>query len=106
MKFISTKDMSNEDAPENDVLVKYLEPFFGIWTIEYGIAYFNNPLGYDNPEDGKGWTHSNTGNRLNVIAYCKLPETTVEESPFNGMTQADTIKKYGTGRPNLGNVGK
>ncbi|MCP4336269.1 MAG: hypothetical protein GY679_00240 [Mycoplasma sp.] len=107
MEFISTKNMKNEDAPEGTVLVKYLEPSWGGWYCQYGMAYFDNPNDYENSCDGEGWKHDNTGNTLNVVAYCKLPEIDQEtENPFNDLDQKAVNAKYGTYTPNLGCVGQ
>ena len=46
MEFISTKGMKNEDAPEGQVLVQYLEPSWGGWSVEFAIGYFDNPNDY------------------------------------------------------------
>lgn len=106
MEFISTKDMKNEDAPEGSVLVKYLEPSFGGWHCQYGMAYFDNPNDYVDPDVGEGWKHDNTGNTLNVVAYCILPEIDQDsENPFFKINQKDVKSKYGTFTPNLGSVG-
>jgi hypothetical protein len=106
MEFISTKDMTNETAPKGTVLVKYLEPSWGGWYCQYGMAYFDNPNDYENPEDGEGWKHDNTGNTLNVVEYCILPEINQEkENPFRNLNQKATREKYGTFTPNLGSVG-
>lgn len=105
MEFISTKDMTNETAPKSTVLVKYLEPSWGGWYLQYGMAYYDNPNDYENPEDGEGWKHDNTGNKLNVVAYCNLPEINQEENPFRNIDQKQTREKYGTFTPNLGCVG-
>lgn len=91
MDFVSTKNMKNEDAPEGVVLVKYLEPSLGYWHLQYGIAYFDNPNDYVNDSDGEGWKHDNTGNKLNVVEYCKLLEINQKiENPFYGLTQKFT----------------
>ena len=102
-ELVSTKDMKNEDAPEGQVLVQYLEPSWGGWAVDWAIATFDNP---DHFEDGgKGWLHWNTGNRLNVIAYCKLPDKHKIKNPFEGKTQKEIYSEYGTYTPNLGNIG-
>ncbi len=107
MEFISTNNMRNEDAPEGAVLVKYLEPSFGGWHCQYGMAWFDNPNDYKNPNDGKGWLHHNTNNKLNVVAYCNLPEIDQKiENPFNDINQKEVKSKYGTFTPNLGCIGQ
>lgn len=103
MDFISTKNMTNDTAPKRAVLVKYLEPSWGGWSLRYGMAYFDNPNDYENPEDGEGW-NDNTGNSLNVVAYLELPELDEEENPFRDIDQKQTKEKYGTYTPNLGCV--
>ena len=30
------------------------------------MAYFDNPNDYEDPDDGEGWKHDNTGNKLNM----------------------------------------
>lgn len=102
MEFISTKDMKNEDAPKGQVLVQYLEPSWGGWSVEFTIGYFDNPNDYEDG-DGDGWKHWTTENNINVIAYAILPEKI--ESEFESLTQIQTMEKFGTYRPNLGNVG-
>ena len=98
--------MKNEDAPEGAVLVKYIEPSFGGWYCQYGMAYFDNPNDYEDENVGQGWLHDNTNNKLNVVAYCVPPTIDQEkENPFHELSQKDVLKKYGTHPPNLGNVG-
>jgi len=104
--FISTKNMTLENAPEGNVLVKYLEPFFGVFVTRYTIAYFDNPNDYETPSDAKGWTHDNTGNKINVISYYHLDDISNDENPFFGVKQIEIFEKYGTYHPNLGCVGK
>ncbi len=107
MEFISTKNMTNENAPQCAVLVKYLEPSFGGWHCQYGMAYFDNPNDYENPNYGEGWKHDNTGNKLNVVAYCNLPEIDQEiENPFNNIDQKGIMSEYGTFTPKLGCIGQ
>lgn len=105
MDFISTKNMKNEDAPEGVVLVKYLEPSWGYWNLQYCMAYFDNPNDYGKDSDGRGWVHDNTGNKLNVVEYCKLPKVDQEiENPWYKLTQKFTNESHGTYTPNLGSV--
>lgn len=103
MEFISTKGMTNENAPKGKVLVQYLEPFFGGWTVEYAIGYFDNPNDYIDG-DGDGWKHWITNNDINVIAYCALPENI--KTPLTEITQKQFYEKFGTYHPNLGCVGE
>jgi len=103
MEWISTKEMKNEDAPNGQVLVQYLEPSWGYWSVEFAIGYFDNPKDYTNPNDGEGWKLWNPENKINVIAYAKLPEEM--KNPFDGKTQKDVYKEHGTYTPNLGSVG-
>lgn len=102
MEFISTKDMKNEDAPEGQVLVQYLEPGWGRWDVQFAIGYFDNPNDYTDGS-GDGWKHWNTENEINVIAYAFLPETI--DTDLTKLTQKQTLEKFGSYRPNLGNVG-
>lgn len=103
MKFISTKNMKFEDAPKGSVLVKYLEPIFGGWHCQYAVAYFDNPLDYQNQDYAAGWLHENTGNKLNVVAYCELPDIDQKsENPFYDLSQKEVNEKYGDYVPNLG----
>jgi len=88
--------MTNENAPEGQVLVQYLEPSWGGWVVDWAIAYFDN---------GEGWKHWNTENKINVIAYCKLPDRHKLKNPFEGKLQKDTFEEFGTYNPNLGSVG-
>jgi hypothetical protein len=105
MEFISTKNMTNETASQGTVLVKYLEPSWGGWFLQYGMAYFDNPNDYEDPDNEEGWKHDNIGNKLNVVAYCNLPEINQEENPFRNIDQKQTKEKFGEYVPNLGNVG-
>ena len=102
MEWISTKNMTNEQAPEGEVLVQYLEPSWGGWDVEFAIGYFDNPNDYEDNK-GEGWKHWTTEKRINVIAYAKLPETL--PNPFEGKTQKDIFLEFGSYIPNLGNVG-
>ena len=103
MDFISTKGMTNETAPEGQVLVQYLEPSWGGWSVEFTIGYFDNPNDYTDG-NGDGWKHWTTNNNINVIAYCKLPETI--KTTLTEMTQKQFNEKFGTYHPNLGCVGE
>jgi hypothetical protein len=108
MEWISTKGMKNENAPQGKVLVQYLEPSFGYWSVIVDFAWFDNPLDYEEEDEEhgvseRGWKHYRTANAINVIAYSEMP--TLIGSPFSGMSQKDVYEKYGTYRPNLGNVG-
>ena len=103
MEFISTKGMTNDTAPEGQVLVQYLEPSWGGWSVEFAIGYYDNPNDYTD-DSGDGWKHWTTENKINVIAYAKLPEKI--ESTLTQITQNDFIKKFGAYHPNLGCVGE
>lgn len=103
MGFISTKGMTNENAPEGEVLVQYLEPAWGGFTVEFAIGYFDNPNDYKNRE-GEGWKHWTTDNNINVIAYCKLTEKI--KTPLTEIKQKKFLERFGTDHPNLGCVGE
>lgn len=105
MKFISTKDMTNETAPKGQVLVQYLEPSWGGWSVEFGVGYFDNPDDYEDPDDGEGWKLWFNDNNVNVIGYYEFPQKV--ESKFTQMTQLEFIELHdGDHHPNLGNVGE
>jgi len=103
MEFISTKEMTNDTAPEGQVLVQYLEPAWGGWSVEFAIGYYDNPNDYGDGS-GDGWKHWTTENKINVIAYAELPEKM--ESTLTKITQKDFITKFGEHFPNLGCVGE
>lgn len=107
MKFISTKDMKNEDAPEGSVLAKYLEPSWGGWHCSYIMAYFDNPDDYTDG-DGKGWLDWANSRPINVVSYCILEEIDQDTNRgiFGKLGQKETMEKFGDYRPFLGNVGK
>jgi len=72
-EWISVKD----ELPEGRVLICYLEPFFGEFTEEIGVGYYDNPADYEDPNDGEGWKFW-LGDR-NVVGggvthWMKLPE--------------------------------
>ncbi|MGL4752706.1 MAG: hypothetical protein ACRCXB_09875 [Aeromonadaceae bacterium] len=53
MEWISVND---ERKPERfPVLVCYLEPFFGEFTKEIGVGYYDPPDNYENPSEANGW---------------------------------------------------
>jgi len=104
MEFISTKEMTNDQAPQGMVLVQYLEPFFGAFSVEFGMAYFDNPNDYADLCQGEGWKHWFTDNKINVLAYCVLPKAL--HSNLTQLSQVDFEAKYGTFHPNLGNAGE
>lgn len=104
MQFISTKGMTNETAPEGKVLVQYLEPSWGYWSVDFAIASFDNPNDYDDKTEGKGWLHWITSNKINVLAYAVLPETI--ETPLTKVSQKEVKEKYGDYHVNLGCVGE
>lgn len=103
MEFISTKGMTNDTAPEGQVLVQYLEPSWGGWSVEFAIGYFDNPNDYSDGNGG-GWKHWTTDNSINVIAYCKLPEKT--KTSLTEISQKQFNEKYGSWHPRLGCVGE
>ncbi len=103
MNFISTSGMTNETAPEGEVLVQYLEPSFGGWSVEFAIAYFDNPNDYTDG-NGEGWKHWITGNQINVLAYSVLPDSI--KTKLTEMDQLQFREKFGTGHYNLGSVGE
>jgi hypothetical protein len=70
--------------------------------VEFAIGYFDNPNDYENGK-GEGWKHWTTENEINVIAYAILPETI--KTDFTSLSQIETREKFGTYRPNLGNIG-
>ena len=94
--------MRNNAAPEGQVLVQYLEPSFGGWSVEFAIGYFDNPDDYTDG-NGHGWKMWFNGNSIRVIAYCELTDKL--ESRHTKETQKDFISKYGE-FPNLGSVGE
>ncbi len=99
LKFISTKEMTNENAPEGQVLVQYLHPRWGRWYIQYGIGYFNNPNNC-----GEGWRLWSNDTKINVVAYAILPP--FMNNPWEEITQKEVFEKYGHCHPNLGCVGE
>lgn len=106
MEFKSTKGMTPETAPEGKVLVKYLEPFFGGWAVEYTIAYFDNPNDYEEPNGNKGWKDWDTERRINVIAYCELPKKDLKDNPWISISQEEIKEKHGTLFPKYGCAGQ
>ena len=104
MNFISTKDMTFENAPEGEVLVQYLEPFFGLFTINHAIGYFDNPNNYTD-KNGKGWKLWQNEKEINVIAYAILPNIKNIKHELDGIKQIDFKKKFGSFHPNYGIIG-
>jgi hypothetical protein len=103
MEFISTKGMTHDTAPEGQVLVQYLEPSWGYWSVEFAIGYYDNPNDYTDG-NGEGWKHWTTENQINVIAYAILPEKI--ETELTKMTQPNFQKRFGSYHPNFGNIGE
>lgn len=103
MEFISTKDMTNDTAPEGKVLVKFLEPSFGGWSLDYMIGYFDNPNDYED-DGGAGWLSWYNDQPINVVSYCVLDKITQKENPWSGIKQIETQEIHGTFFPNLGSV--
>lgn len=105
MEFISTKDMTNENAPSGQVLVQYLSPSWGSWSVDFAIGYFDNPNDYgEGDEEERGWKLWSNSNKIMVIAYAILPETI--KTPLTEIKQKDFIEKFGSFHPNLGSVGE
>lgn len=103
MEFISTKNLDNKNAPQGQVLVQYLEPFFGGWSVEYAIGYYENPDDYDSADkNDAGWHHWATDNQINVLAYCILPDSM---KATEKISQSEFKEKYGSFHHNLGNIG-
>lgn len=102
MKFISTKGMTNDTAPEGQVLVQYLEPCWGSWNVDFTIGYFDNPNDYTDG-NGVGWKHWVTEREINVIAYAVLPKPI--KTDLTELTQKEFENKFGSFHPNLGSVG-
>lgn len=95
--------MTNDTAPEGQVLVQYLLPTFGGWAVSFTTGYFDNPNEYEE-DAGDGWLDWTTNTKINVIAYAKLP---VEmESSYEKLTQIEFKEKFGSFHPNLGSVGE
>ena len=101
MNFKTTKNMTNKDAPIGKVLIQYLEPSWGKWSVEFGIGYFDNPDDYE--EGGKGWCLWFNDREVNVLAYCELPEKI--ETELIQLEQIEFREKFGSYHPNLGSIG-
>lgn len=101
MEFISTKGMTNETAPDGQVLVRYLEPFMGAFAVEYTIAYFDNPNSYLDG-NGEGWLTWVGDHKINVLSYFKLPNI----GNITNITQKEFLDIYGCNFPNLGSIGE
>jgi len=105
MEFISTKDMSDDNAPEGQVLVQYLEPSWGGWSVQFAIGYYDNPNEYEDPIDGEGWKLWSNERKINVIGYHELPEKS--ENSITKITQKEFLKIHSIeSYPNKGNVGE
>ena len=102
MDWIYTNSLTNENAPKGKVLVQYLEPSFGSFTIEHNLGYFDNPKDYENEEDGKGWLSWFGDRNINVLAYCLLHDPL--EHGISDLTQSEFKEKFGSFHPNLGNI--
>lgn len=79
MNWISVKDRLPEKGP---VLICFLEPFFGKFSKEIGIGYYDSPSDYENPEDGTGWRFWNPDRIVlggGVTHWKPLPEPPEEE---------------------------
>ncbi len=101
MKFTSTKGMTNDTAPKGQVLVQYLDSAFGYYSVEYAIGYYDNP---NESPNGEGWKNWVTNNKINVLAYTKLPKTI--KSQFTKIRQEEFLDKFGSFHPNLGSIGE
>ena len=101
MQLISVEGMTNETAPKGKVLIQYLEPSWGRYSIEMEVGYYDNPLDYEKPSEGEGWKLWLSSSPIKVTHYAVLPEK--QETPFSEMTQKEFIGKYGD-FPNLGSV--
>lgn len=98
MNFISTKGKTVDDLPKDEyVLVQYLEPFFGGFSVEFGIGYF------DTDEGREGWKLLSNENTINVVAYAEFPKPI--ESSAAKLSQKEFFQKFGSYHPNFGNVG-
>jgi hypothetical protein len=102
MEFISTKNMTNDTAPEGKVLVQFLEPGWGGYSVEFTMGYFDNPNDYTN-NAGEGWKSWDRENKINVIAYAELPEK--QETELTKLKQTEFNEKYGDWYPKLGCAG-
>jgi len=105
MNWISTKGMTNDNAPEGKVLVQHLTQFFGHWSVDFVTGYYDNPNDYVGG-DGEGWKNWETENKIIVIAYCELSDNDKLKHSWEKLTQKETIEIYGEIRPNLGSVGE
>ena len=112
MQFVSTSGMTHDTAPEGNVLVQYLEPFFGGYTVEFAVGYYRNPndehdvvdiaSGNYNKEE-YGWLHEKTGNNIKVLAYATFPKPI--DTPLLLLNQKEFCEKYGK-HPNFGCIGE
>lgn len=51
-EWIKCSERLPKEAP---VMVCFLEPRFGVMTQEIGVAYYDHPDDYENPDDAQGW---------------------------------------------------
>lgn len=77
-----------EELPESgNVLVMYLEPFFGLLDARVTVAYYDNPKDYENPSDAKGWTQDPSGRPLlHVTHWMEIP-TLPDKQEYDFVTQ-------------------
>lgn len=100
MKWISVKD---ELPPDNTggVIVVYLKPFFGVFTLAQTVGYYDDPKDYED-EDGKGWL-TWMGDIEILVTHWK-PLSELPETEFAGVDQKEFKKRFNGFRPNLGSV--
>lgn len=91
---------SPDNPPGTTVLVTHIKPFFGEFVAELRIAYYDNPVDYENPEEAEGWKCSATGHKLWVTAWKPLCDKA--DTEYDGMDQQDYIEKKGKRRPEMG----
>jgi len=91
----------NDIKPEGEVLIMYLEPFFGNYSPEIGIGYYDNPSYYEDG-DGAGWLLSNNERPVHVTHWVSI--TPLDITIKSGQEQY--IKKYGARVDSLGTVPK
>ena len=78
--------------PSGQVLVVYLEGFFGKLVAKTTIAYYDNPKDYGDENQGKGWTDWLTEKQLLVTHWTPIPPIPAEMENLD-LTQDDAKKK-------------
>ena len=89
--------VDSKKFPEGKCLILCLSPFFGCYTSEIEVGFYDDPSDYEG-EGGKGWCTWDGEHPRIVTHYMELPK--IPKSKYEGIKQKDLDRS----KINLGNL--